>query len=405
MRNPTIYLKLVFVTLALFVSACSSNSESGTDGTSIPTDTSDQVASTTPDTEPADQPNNVNDINDIIESVRANHDLPAMGGAIVTADSIIALGVAGTRRIDGPSVTSADSWHIGSNLKAITSLLAGIAVDTGVITWEQTVAESFPEMSVGESYRAVTLRELVSHQGGISNSPPAGIATAADARGQRDQIIAWALGQPAASERGNYYYSNVGYVMAGAMIERAYDSTYEAIMDSTLMAPLGVVDYGWGAQTSPDASDNPVPHFLDGDDWTACEGCDNPPWLSAAGRMHLPLEQWATIIREMIRADDGRSTIVSAATGSLLFKDEVSIGDSADSYGYGWVVTQREWAGGKTLVHDGSNTTNHSVVWLSPSRDVAFLAVTNAADLEGGRTAAALDAVIVELLEWFESNG
>jgi len=367
----------------------------------------------TNDVGPADDPSpplplapaSAADLGAVVERVRAAHDLPAMGGAVVTADALVAFGVAGERRAGGPAVTAADRWHIGSNLKAVTAYLAGIAVDARMIDWEDTVAGSFPEMDVEEHYREVTLRDLLSHGGGIPGSPPRGIATAADARGQRDQIVAWALGQPPAAPRGIYHYSNVGYVTAGAMLERAYGTTYEAVIEAALLAPLGVDGYGWGAQSAPGASDAPVPHSLDGGAWIPCGGCDNPPWLSAAGRMHLPLGQWATLVQEMIRADDGDSTLLSAETGALLSSGVIPIGDSGDRYGYGWLVTTRDWAGGRTLTHDGSNTLDHSVAWVSPARDVAFLAVTNAADLDGGRTARALDDLVGRLLEWFEANG
>ena len=47
-------------------------------------------------------------------------------------------------------------------------------------------------------------------------------------------------------------------------------------------------------------------------------------------------------------------------------------------YGMGWVVTERDWAGGRALTHGGSNTLWFATVWIAPEKDMAFFAVTNA---------------------------
>jgi hypothetical protein len=48
-----------------------------------------------------------------------------------------------------------------------------------------------------------------------------------------------------------------------------------------------------------------------------------------------------------------------------------------DDYGLGWVVLEREWAGGRALMHNGSNTMFYVVVWLAPGRDCAVIVATN----------------------------
>jgi hypothetical protein len=50
---------------------------------------------------------------------------------------------------------------------------------------------------------------------------------------------------------------------------------------------------------------------------------------------------------------------------------------SGSDYACGWLVVERDWAGGKALTHSGSNTMNLAVAWLAPSRDFAVLVVTN----------------------------
>ena len=55
-------------------------------------------------------------------------------------------------------------------------------------------------------------------------------------------------------------------------------------------------------------------------------------------------------------------------------------------YACGWVVLKRGWAGGKVLMHNGSNTMWYVVMWLAPEKNFAVIAATNIAgpDAEQG---------------------
>ena len=77
--------------------------------------------------------------------------------------------------------------------------------------------------------------------------------------------------------------------------------------------------------------------------------------------------------------------------------------NATTSYGMGWLISTRTWANGKVLFHDGSNGANHSLAFVAPMRNVAFLATTNGFD-PGGRSAKALDALIGRL-ETFHTTG
>jgi len=339
----------------------------------------------------------------IVDSVRRAFGLPAMGGAIVTGAGTQALAVAGTRRASGgPVVTVADKWHIGSNLKAVTSALAAIMVDEGVLSWATTIGQAFPELAatMRSEYQDVTLGDLLSHRGGLRNDPPASAFAGGTQRAQRESLAAWTLAAPPIGPAGVYAYSNLGYVVAGAMIERAGQGVYEDLLASRLLQPLGITGLGWGPQAAAGATDQPVAHSFQNGRWVPCEGCDNPPGLSAAGRAHLPLGDWARMIREFLVADAGGSALIKPATGRTLFTGRVPL-SGTDTYGLGWVLVSRSWAGGRAAAHEGSNTVNHSVAWLGLGTGVGFMAVTNAADLATGRTGQALDGLVGRMLVFY----
>ena len=46
-------------------------------------------------------------------------------------------------------------------------------------------------------------------------------------------------------------------------------------------------------------------------------------------------------------------------------------------YALGWLVVERDWAGGTALNHGGDNTMNCANVWVAPRRDFAVLVCIN----------------------------
>lgn len=338
----------------------------------------------------------------MIETVRAARGLPAMAGAIVSSKGLIGIGVAGNRRIGGPPVTRSDRWHIGSNLKGITATLAALAVSRGEIDWTTTIEQAFPEhaATMRAEYRSITLEDLLAQRTGITANPPGTAYAGTTARQQREAAIAWALRNPPEGPRGGYIYSNLNFVIAGAMLERALDGTYEELLGTELGQPLGVTTLRWGPTTGAGQSDQPVGHHRQGGTWVACEACDNPPGLSAAGRANMSMGDWARFIQQMLAADAGRSSLITQPNQRRVFTDHTPIGPG-DGYGLGWIMTTRPWGPGRVATHEGSNTLNHSVAWLGFGNDVALLAATNASD---STTGGALDDLIGRMLTLWSSG-
>jgi CubicO group peptidase (beta-lactamase class C family) len=331
----------------------------------------------------------------IVDSLRNAFGLPAMGSAIVSTEGLIAIGVAGTRRFGlNIPVTESDKWHLGSNTKALTGVLAGMAVEAGVLTWSRTVAQAFPDLAgtTRAEYTGVTLAELLSHTSGVVNTT-AGVPLTTDLPAARLAWTQYTTSQAPQNARGTYYYSNNGFGMAGAMIERAWGSSYEQLMASKIFTPLALVDVGWGPTNTAGSNAQPVGHRRTGGTWVACDACDNRPGLSAAGTLHMPLRSWARIIQELLLADRGRSSMLSQTMARTLTTNAVPAGGGR-AYGMGWTLAGTPSQ--RVVGHDGSNTTNHSRAMMYPDNGYAILITMNAAEIEG-ITSDALNAVQVRI--------
>ncbi len=93
--------------------------------------------------------------------------LLALAAAVFKEGVVIASGVTGPRRAgqDIP-VGIEDRFHIGSDSKAFTSLLAGQFVEEGKLRWDSALAEVFPELKdkMDAEFAKITLQETTYYQ-------------------------------------------------------------------------------------------------------------------------------------------------------------------------------------------------------------------------------------------------
>lgn len=57
---------------------------------------------------------------------------------------------------------------------------------------------------------------------------------------------------------------------------------------------------------------------------------------------------------------------------------------------------ERDWAGGATLTHQGSNTMNSAVVWVAPLKKMSFVVACNVGCANADK---ACDEAVVALLQ------
>src|SRR5262245_56595209 len=110
------------------------------------------------------------DVVSLIEPIRQQHHVPALGAALVSNEGVVASGVTGVRKKDTDvAVTINDRWHLGSNTKAMTAVIVATLVEGGKLSWETTIGQIFPELSESfpEKFRAITVTQLLSHHAGL----------------------------------------------------------------------------------------------------------------------------------------------------------------------------------------------------------------------------------------------
>jgi CubicO group peptidase (beta-lactamase class C family) len=245
------------------------------------------------------------DLGPMLAPVLEHHHVPAIAAAVIRESTITASGVVGVRKAGGPEkVTIEDKWHIGSCTKSITATLAAMLVQEKKLRWDSSVAEVLPDLRdvMDPAWQPVTLEQLLAHRGGAPAAAPANLwkNAAAEMGSVLEQRLEFVRGlvlrPPEAPPGTKFIYSNQGYAIAGAMLERVAKMPWEQLVRERLFEPLLMSSAGLGAPASSGRVDQPWGHVLEDDKLKPIppgKGADNPPAISPAGRVHASIADLA----------------------------------------------------------------------------------------------------------------
>jgi CubicO group peptidase (beta-lactamase class C family) len=324
---------------------------------------------------------------DTLEKIRTRHSIPALAAAAVREEKIIAIEAVGFRKADDRvPVTAEDQWHIGSCTKSMTATLAAMLVEDGQIAWTTTIDAVFPELAdaMEPAWQRVTLAHLLTHRAGLPTAPPDNLwrnawrAIGTPTEQRREFVQGLLLRRPESAPGEKFTYSNQGYAIAGAMLERATGQPWETLMRERLFTPLGMKSAGFGAPAVADKIDQPWGHRLMAGSpmpvSPAGKDSDNPAAIGPGGTVHCSIGDLARYAGWHARSIRTTARILGPASFEKLHTPPPG-GD----YAMGWRVVSRDWAGGTALTHNGSNTMWYAVMWLAPEKGSAFVAATNVA--------------------------
>lgn len=344
---------------------------------------------------------NLSEFISILSKVREQHAVAAMAAAFVTSQGIQKVGAIGTRKWGTDvAVTLDDLWHLGSETKAMTSTLAAVLIDRGEIRWTSTVSEIFPELasSFHPDLREISLIQLLSHRAGIeANIDYSAVSKFGSIQSQRIEAVKTGLSKKPLSVPGSKtIYSNLGYIIAGAMIERVSSMDWESAMEKYIFSPLGMNSAGFGGLGTPGLIDQPWGHEKSGQPFKENgPDIDNPPVLGPAGRVHCSIQDWAKFIADQLRGARGAPALLNKQAYKILQTPHFG-----GAYALGWSVVEQDWADGKVLTHTGSNTLYLARACVAPESDFAIIVCTN----EGMDSSDAVDEAVGQIIRMAREN-
>jgi CubicO group peptidase (beta-lactamase class C family) len=268
-------------------------------------------------------------------------------------------------------------YRLASVSKQFTATAILLLAQDGKLSLDDRARRWLPSLPAAAG--AITLRQLLSHQGGLIDYED---IMAADTRVPlRDKDVLALLAKtdhlyfaPGTS----YRYSNGGYAMLALIVERASGMPFQDFLRQRIFLPLGMTSTLAYVTEGP-----PVPHRAFG------YSAESGQWIRTDQSMTSSVLGDGGIyssIDDLARWDaalyDNR--LLSDASRKAAFTPWTATDDPTVEYGYGWRIT------GETLWHSGETIGFRNVIVRYPKRHLTVVLLTNRTAPEPYRTALAI---------------
>jgi D-alanyl-D-alanine carboxypeptidase len=346
-----------------------------------------------------------------LAAAREKDHLPAVAALVQIDGKLAGEAALGLRALGhSETVTTNDRWHIGSDTKAFTATLIARLIEQRVMRFDDTLADSFPAFAaaMNPAYRNVTVTQLLSHTAGLppltdDKDLPAFIAVIKSANGvkaQREAIARKYLTMPPASKAGDFAYSNLGFIIAGAIAEARTGKTWEDLIRDQIFAPLGIKNAGFGPPGTPGKLDQPWGHRDEAGKLVALDpasaDADNPPALGPAGTINIALKDWLLFAQDQLDGEHGRGKLLKPETYRKLHTPVTG------NYALGWGAKLGPDGVPLVFTHDGSNGFWVADIRIMPRHDMIFLVVTNAGNAAANQAIKDIGTPLKDRLKPFE---
>jgi CubicO group peptidase (beta-lactamase class C family) len=339
------------------------------------------------------------DLAGLLESIRIKERLPALAAAIIIDGKIYATAAVGTRKAKTNNWVSVDDkFLIASCSKAFTATLSAVLIQKGYLQWDTTLKETFPDLDMRSEYEDITLIQLLSHRAGL----PEWIdhLTSKNVTAQfidnwwndqqspvtmRTKYVKDTVKQRLADKPGHsIFYSNSGYLMAGAMLEKIMEKPFEQLMTEEIFRPMGLQTAGFGTPVKSDPQHQPIGHS---GFFRSPHPKDFPEYMAPTAVIRLSIIDWARFI--LLHLGSGENEGVVLDTDSLRTlhsppdtatwranSEEKGYGIPSLNYALGWYTLNIDNKEG-LLWHPGGNSGFIAQVVVDPKRKNAVLLATN----------------------------
>jgi CubicO group peptidase (beta-lactamase class C family) len=339
------------------------------------------------------------DLAELLESIRVQERLPALAAAIVLDSKIYAAAAVGTRKANTNNWVSVDDkFLIASCSKAFTATLSAVLIQKGYLQWDTNLKEAFPDLNMRSEYEDITLIQLLSHRAGL----PEWIdhLTSKNVTAQfidnwwndrqspvtmRAKYVKGTVKQPLADKPGHsIFYSNSGYLIAGAMLEKIMAKPFEQLMTEEIFSPMGLHTAGFGPPVKFDSENQPVGHS---GFFRAVHPGDFPDYMAPTAVIHISIKDWAKFILVHLGSGGNAGVVLETDTLRTLHSppdssiwragaEEKGYGIPSLNYALGWYILDIDKKEG-LLWHPGGNTGFIAQVVVDPKRKNAVLLATN----------------------------
>ncbi len=308
-------------------------------------------------------------------------------------------------------VTSDTLFAIGSTTKAFTAATVGALVDDGLLEWERPLRDYLPGLRLHDPVVTdrLTVVDLLSHRSGL---PRHDLTWVGHPDRSRAELVHRLRFLPLSRDlRQEFQYCNLGYLVAGHVVEMLSGTSWEDYLRTRLLTPLGMDRSNLSAE---DLRDNP-------DHASAYErrqGVIVPvparpvTAMAPAGAVNSCAADMARWLLAQLSGGqlDGRAVMSPAtmarqhAPHMLMPEDRTFPASTRHAYGLGWMIGR--YRDHRLAEHGGGIDGFQTECMLLPDDGIGVAVMTNTSSSAMTPVVAyrVLDEVLgLEPLDWFSS--
>jgi CubicO group peptidase (beta-lactamase class C family) len=263
----------------------------------------------------------------------------------------------------GIRATAATDYRLASMTKEFTAAAILLLAEDRRLGLDDPVRKWLP--SLPEAADAVTIRELLTHTGGLIDYEDLIPAGATEQVHDADVLRLLERENRTYFTPGTQYrYSNTGYSLLSLIVARASGRDFASFLRQRIFVPLGM--YGTLAY---EAGVSSVPHrafgYSPGGGWTRTDQSLTSAVLGDGGIYSSidDLAKWDAALYD--------TRLLSRESLAAAFTPATATDDSAVRYGFGWRIT------GETLWHSGETIGFRNVIVRFPRRHFTVIVLTN----------------------------
>ena len=270
-------------------------------------------------------------------------------------------------------------YYIGSTTKAFTGLSAAILAERGVLDLDAPIAKYLPEVRFAPPIdgNRVTLRRLMSHTMPIENNA---ITFRTAFSGEHDPALLVRLLDSSTPRDETFDYDNMGYVVAGMVMQRVTGKPWQQLHDELIFQPLGM---SRSTAYMSRAQKLAFPYELTRrGEFELLMFRKNDQMMHAAGGTVMTPEDLARWLEANVREGKvGAKQVLPASAIREAHKQQATVtnekrgGFTASGYGFGWY--QAKYDGIDTLYHGGGFEGWRTFFSFMPEQDRAVGVMTN----------------------------
>ncbi|MEQ1894054.1 MAG: serine hydrolase domain-containing protein [Planctomycetota bacterium] len=331
-----------------------------------------------------------------VEAVLAEDSIPGVVVAIVQGPELVLLEAFGLRELETKTpMRKDDLFQIGSCTKTFTAALLVQAAAKGELELDDPLGQWLDgEHALPDWVHDVTLRQLATHTSGLPGNP-VNRRNRAEGPGIMEPYSTEELYAGLADTRtngtpgGRWSYSNLGYGLLGHVLERATEQSYEKLLRSRVLVPLGMNDSG--IQPSAEQEARFAPGYWPNDS----ERVARPRWRFGAvcgfGGLFSSGRDMARYASALLANEDAGP--FTAGTREVLFTPVIDI-QPARKMAFGFFVDRID--GVEFVGHGGEVDSYSSSLTVQRSANLAVVVLANRGADSAERVSHALQVLDLE---------